>query len=227
MRLVRKLTLLAALAMAATALMAPTAFGQEPLAHDQTPELQAGIEPGNDPCPAVVVHGGGGGVEGGCRLHITGTNIQFIVHLAGGMEVITSTCNIEFSARLDSAVEGFLTHVEMVAPVGFECHRRPCGVVMSGDEGRPWAVSASEVGAGDEFLRVLLCVRDDAGNEAHCEVDLAMTQPVNHRYTFATPPGDATCHGTPRELNGSWNVEGMLEITGEGQFEQQVEINHI
>jgi hypothetical protein len=213
------------LAIAATALMAPTALAQEPLAHDQTPELQAGTEPGNQPCPAVVAHGGGL-TEGGCVLHVTGTNIQFIVHTAGGMEAITSTCNMEFTARLDSAVEGFLTHVEMVAPPGFECHRRPCGVVMSGDEGRPWAVSASEIGAGDEILRVLLCVRDDVGNEAHCEVDLDFTQPVDHRYRLATPAGGASCHGVPREINGIWNVEGTPEITGEGQFEQQLEINH-
>jgi hypothetical protein len=225
MRLVRKLTLLAILAIAATALTAPAASGQEPLAHDQAPNLQAGTEPGNDPCPAVVAHGGGV-VEGGCRLHIAGTGIQFIGHLAGGMEVITSTCNIEFTARLDSAVEGFLTHVEMADSMGFECHRRPCGFVAEGDEGRPWGFYAKEVGAGDENLTALLCVRDQNGNEAHCEVDFDLTQPVNHRYTMASPAGGSSCHGVPREINGSWNVEGMLGMTGEGQFEQQVEINH-
>lgn len=227
MRLVRKLTLLAILAIAAMALMAPTAFGQEPLIHDQNPQLQAGVEPGGQPCPAVVVHGGAPPTtEGGCVLHVTGTNIQFIVHGAGGVEVITSTCNVEFVARIDSSVEGFLTHVEMVDTPGFECHRRPCGVLMSGDEGRPWAFFASEVAAGTERLTALLCVRDQAGNEAHCEVDLGMNQPVNHRYTFATAVADSTCHGTLREINGSWSVEGVPEITGEGQFEQQVEINH-
>jgi hypothetical protein len=225
MRPARKLMLLAVLAITATALMAPTALAQEPLAHDQTPELQAGTEPGGNPCPAVIAHAGGP-TEGGCVLHIAGTGIQFIGHLAG-MEVITSTCNIEMVARLDSSAEGFLTHNEMTDPVGFECHYRPCGVVMSGDEGRPWAFYASEVAAGAESLTALLCLRDQAGTEAHCEVDLGMTQPANHRYTFATPAGDATCHGAPREVNGSWNVEGQLGITGEGQFEQQVEINHI
>lgn len=225
MHLVRKLTLLAVVAMAATALMAPTAFAQEPLVHDQNPELQAGVEPGNQPCPAVVV-GGGGALMGGCILHIVGTNIQFIGH-AAGIEVLNSTCNIEMVARLDASVEGFLTHNEMVDGVGGECHYRPCGVVMSGDEGRPWAFFASEVAAGTESLTALLCLRDQAGTEAHCEVDLGMTQPVNHRYTFATPAGGATCHGAPREVNGSWGVEGQLGITGEGQFEQQVEINHI
>lgn len=225
MRLVRKLTLLATLAIAAMALMAPTAFGQEPLMHDQNPQLQAGTEPGNNPCPAVVAHGGGV-VEGGCRLHITGTGIQFIVHMAGGAEAITSTCNIEFVARMDSAVEGFLTHVEMADSGGFECHRRPCGFLMVGDEGRPWGFFAREVGAGVERLVALLCVRDQMGNEAHCEVDLGLTQPVDHRYTIASAAGGSTCHGAPREINGSWSVESELEITGEGDFEQQVEINH-
>ncbi|HYJ00391.1 MAG TPA: hypothetical protein VEX36_12050 [Thermoleophilaceae bacterium] len=217
--------MLAVVAIAATALMAPSAFGQEPLMHDQNPQLQAGAEPGNNPCPAVVAHDNNV-VEGGCRLHIAGTGIQFIGHLAGGMEVITSTCAIEFTARLDSAAEGFLTHVEMADSGGFECHRRPCGFLAVGDEGRPWGFYAKEVAAGDENLTVLLCVRDQNGNEAHCEVDFDLTQPADHRYTIASPAGGSPCHGAPREINGSWSVEGMLGMTGEGQAEQQVEINH-
>lgn len=224
MRLVRKLTLLAILAIAATALMAPAASAQEPLVHNQMPGLQAGLEPGNQPCPAVVQFAGGG-TAGGCRLHITGTNIAFVGHMIGG-EVINSTCNIEVVARLDASVEGFFTHAEMTdAPIG-ECHRRPCGFVPNGFEGRPWSFFATEVAAGVERLTALFCVQDDLGNQRHCEVDFGLVEPMNHRYGLNVPAGGATCHGAPRELLGTWGVEVDPGQTGEMEAEQQVEINH-
>lgn len=224
MRLVRKLTLLAILAIAATALMAPAASAQEPLLHDQTPGLQVGTEPGNQPCPAVVLLLGGG-TSGGCLLHITGTNVAFIGHMVGG-EVVGSRCNIEVTARIDAAAEGFFTHAEMTDPPMGECHRRPCGYVEGQFEGRPWAFSASEVAAGVEALTVLFCVQDDMGNQRHCELDFGLVQPVNHRYGLNVPAGGGSCHGVPREMTGTWGVEGDPGQTGEMEAEQQVEINH-
>jgi hypothetical protein len=43
---------------------------------------------------------------------------------------------------------------------------------------------------------------------------------------ISSAAGGSPCHGAPREINGSWDVEGMLGMTGENQAEQQVEINH-
>jgi hypothetical protein len=226
MRLVRKLTLLAILAIAATALMAPAASAQEPLVHVQNPGLQAGLEPGNQPCPAVVQFAGGG-TAGGCRLHITGTNIAFVSHMVGGVEAINSTCNIEVTARVDASVEGFFTHAEMTnAPAG-DCLRRPCGFVPGGFEGRPWSFYGQEVAAGLEALTVLFCFEDAPGNQVHCEIDFRLVQPVDHRYGLNVPAGGAQCHGAPRELAGTWGVESDLGMTGEGELEQQIEINHI
>ncbi|HYJ00390.1 MAG TPA: hypothetical protein VEX36_12045 [Thermoleophilaceae bacterium] len=224
MRLVRKLTLLAILAIAATALMAPAASGQEPLIHDQVPGLQASGEPGGNPCPAVVQFAGGG-TAGGCRLHITGTNVAFVSHMIGG-EVINASCNIEVVARLDSSVEGFFTHAEMTDSLIGECHRQPCGYVEGQSEGRPWSFYAKEVAAGVEALTALFCVQDDFGTQRHCEVDFRLVEPMNHRYGLNVPAGGATCHGTMREMLGTWGVEADPGQTGEMEAEQQVEINH-
>jgi hypothetical protein len=225
MRLVRKLTLLAILAIAATALMAPAASGQEPLMHDQMPGLQAFSEPGGNPCPAVVQFAGG--TAGGCRLHITGTNVAFIGHMVGGVEAVNARCTIEVTARVDASAEGFFTHAEMTdSPMGV-CNRQPCGFVEGQLEGRPWAFYAKEVAAGVESLTALFCVQDPAGTQRHCELDFGLVEPANHRYGLNVPAAGGSCHGVLREMTGSWGVEVDPGQTGEDEAEQQVEINHV
>jgi hypothetical protein len=241
MRIARKLTLLAMLAVAATALAAPPAFAQvEPELHTSvsrliaTHEIHAAMDTA---CPAVmptptpvlspVV------TSGGCRQHYTASNVALTSHLsAGGVEVAVSTCNLEFDMRIDTAVEGWISHQELTGPPNL-CTRKACAqAAPPTSEGRAWTVylQESEVpGVGPvERMVVLLCTEDLASpGPSHCEVTIPMSQAAPHRYRFTA--ADVSGHGTafPHcELTGTFDQEAVLQNTGENQLEQNVEIRH-
>jgi hypothetical protein len=246
MRIARKLMLLAVMAIAATALAAPSAFAQsEPLAHDQTPNVRvfqevAGVDP---VCPAVSPASPPGSgtfaTSGGCRVHASAPNVVLRAHVFG-VESVDSTCNVEFDMRVDGAGEGYLTHHEFTQGTQGTCERRACdqseappfpptpGVAQS--EGRPWRYHGHEEGPGNEVVTALFCIQERSelnGPRTHCEVSLALTSPTLHRPRVTG--NDSACHGTAGfrgEVTGVFNVEAVPGTTGEGQLEQQVEILH-
>jgi hypothetical protein len=240
MRIARKLTLLATLAIAATTLAAPTAFAQtEPESHNQTPRIlvQQEVHAANDincplvtpsPPPAVSPTV----TAGGCRIHASGLAIALSAHLsAGGTEVPVSTCDVEFDMRTDAAGEGWISHQEFTG--GAACTRRACGqVTPPTGEGRAWTSHLLETevaGQGPrETKTALFCTEAlDGSGASHCETTIPLSQTSTHRYQFNVV--DASGHGTafPHcELNGTFNQEAVLGTTGEGQLEQNVEIRH-
>lgn len=241
MRIARKLTLLAMLALAATALAVPSAFAQEtePELHNQAPRLNVVQEVHNaiDPaCPAVTPSPPPNPsplvTAGGCRLHFSAPDIVITAHLsAGGTEAVVSTCNYEFDVRLDSAGEGYIAHQEFTQGAVGTCSQRACGqVTPPTSEGRAWSVHLRETEpAPREVITALFCTEPIAGGSppAHCEVTVPMTQPTLHRYAFNAV--DVSGHGTffPHcELNGNFTSEAVLGNTGEAQAEQNVEIRH-
>lgn len=238
MQLARKLTLLVMAAMSLAALAAPQALAQEPEAHDQTPNLEGRVEPGGTLCPPVTPSPapapGPTTTTGGCRVHIGGRNTVIVGHIFA-MEFTDTTCDIEFDARLDGSVEGYLTHVEMTQGTLGTCTRRPCGSSPT-MEGRAWSTYAhEELNPPKEVLTLLFCVWGTADmTNTHCEVDIPFTEteggvPTNHRYHFT--PNDAACDGVAGfrgELTGEWKTEMVTApLNGEGQSEQQIEINHV
>jgi hypothetical protein len=240
MRIARKLTLLAMLAIAATALAAPTAFAQvEPELHNQTPRIivQQEVHAANDincplvtpsPPPAVAPTVTGGG----CRLHVSGPAIALSAHLsAGGTEVPVSTCDVEFDLRVDVAGEGWISHQEFTG--GAACTRRACGqITPPTSEGRAYTVYMQETEVAGQGPReqavVLFCTEAlDGSGASHCEITVPLSQTATHRYQFNVV--DASGHGTtfPHcELNGTFNQEAVLQTSGEGNLEQNVEIRH-
>jgi hypothetical protein len=244
MCIARKLTLLAMLAIAATALAAPSAFAQvEPLAHNQTPllivqqEVHGAVDancplvtPSPPPVPGPLV------TAGGCRSHASAPNVELFAHLsAGGTEVLISTCDVEFDIRIDAAGEGYLSHQEFTQGTAGVCTRRPCGqTAPPTSEGRAYSFFLRETEpAPTERGTVLFCTEAiDGTGASHCEITVPVTEPTPHAYRFTA--ADASGHGAifPHCELGSaaspdlFNTEAALGTTGEAQAEQELEIRH-
>jgi hypothetical protein len=243
MRLARKLALLAMLATAATALAAPSAFAQtEPELHTSLSRLVViqevhaatdaactAVMPTPPPAPSPVV------TSGGCRLHVSAPAVVITAHLsAGGAEVVTSTCDVEFDVRLDMSGEGWISHQELTQGATGTCNRQVCGQpTPPTGEGRAWTIyfQESEVaGVGPrENAVILFCTApfSDPVAANHCEVTIPIAETTLHRYRFTAT--DASGHGTafPHcEWNGTFDQEAAIGMTGEGQLEQNIEIRH-
>jgi hypothetical protein len=237
---IRNMRLLMLMAIAAIAVAAPSAFAQtEPLVHNQAPRLivQQEVHGATDAnCPDVVpatppimspmV------TSGGCRLHVSGMDIIFTYHQVGGTEVVAATCDLEFDLRLDASGEGWITHQEFTGPTCVDGGRRwACGQqAPPTDEGRAWSayLHESEL-APRERLTAMLCTVPNPPQftPQHCEIRIPVTEPTPHRYRFTM--ADASGHGGtfPHcELDGTLDVEAVLQTTGELQAEQRVEIRH-
>jgi hypothetical protein len=243
MRTARKATLLAMLAIAATALAAPSAFAQtEPELHPQAPRIAASQEihgAADAACPAVTpnppVAVSPTSTAGGCRMHITAPNVVLTAHLsAGGTEVTVNTCNLEFDRRIDPDGEGWISHHEFTQGAVGTCTRRACGqLTPPTSEGRAWTVYLQETevaGQGPrESMTFLFCTENlDGTSPAHCEITIPMSQLSLHRYRFTA--NDVSGHGTafPHcEWTATFDEEAVLGTTGEAQAEQRVEIRHI
>ena len=240
MRFARKLTLLAMVAMAATALTAPSGFAQEtePELHNQAPRLIAAQEvhaAADAACPAVVptppVAVSPTVTSGGCRVHVASVGVvPLTAHLsAGGTEVVVSDCTIEFDLRIDAAAEGWMSHQEYTGGAG--CTRQACGQpTPPTGEGRAWSFHMAEVEppARTERFTFLFCTEPiGQSSPSHCEITFAVNQPSTHRYRFVA--ADASGHGTffPHcEYSATFEVEAALGTTGEAQAEQNIEIRH-
>jgi hypothetical protein len=244
MCIARKSMLLAMLAIAATAMAAPSAFAQtEPLAHNQTPllivqqEVHGAVDancplvtPSPPPNPGPLV------TAGGCRSHISAPNLEWSAHLsAGGTEVLISSCNVEMDLRVDAAGEGYLSHQEFTQGTTGTCTRRACGqTAPPTSEGRAYSFFMRETEpAPTERATILLCMENlDGTAPAHCEFTVPVTEPTPHAYAF--PVADASGHGAifPRCEFGSaaspdvFATEAALGTTGEAQAEQEIEIRH-
>ncbi|HYJ00274.1 MAG TPA: hypothetical protein VEX36_11455 [Thermoleophilaceae bacterium] len=243
MCIARKLTMIAMLAIAVTALTTSLAFGQgeEPRLHNQTPRLIVAqeVHAANDlACPMVTpsppVEPSPLVTAGGCRLHFSGTNFVFGAHLsAGGTEVVIMVCNVEFDARIDSAGEGWMTHQELTPGTTGTCTRKVCGqVTPPTSEGRAWTFYLQETevaGQGPrESAGMNVCTQAlDGTDTRHCNITVPFGQASPHRprFTANDVPGDSTfflyCEHT-----GTFDSEAVLGTTGEGQLEQNVEVRH-
>jgi hypothetical protein len=243
MRIARKWMLLAVLAIAATALAAPSAFAQtEPELHNQGARIAASQEihgAADAACPAVTpnppVAVSPTSTAGGCRIHASGPNVALVAHLtAGGTEVTVGSCNVEFNLRVDPDGEGWISHQEFTPGTVGTCSRRSCGqLTPPTSEGRAYTAYMQEreiAGQGPrEEAVVLFCTENlDGTSPGHCEITVPMSSPALHRYRFTAQ--DVSGHGTlfPHcELTGVFDQEAVLGTTGESQAEQNVEIRHV
>lgn len=242
MRHARKLALLAILAITGSAVAAPSASAQsEPLAHNQTPQLIAGQEVHGAPdlaCPLVTPSPppmpGPTTTGGGCRFHVTGTDIVFYGPIAGGgMETVLHICGMEFDMRMDSAGEGYLSHMEITPnSQGGLCTFKACRPNdPPTSENRAWSVFLREVeGPPNEAITFLMCIKEPPFTglqQLHCEFTLPFYTLSPHRYSFsASSTVGHNAAGWPCKISGSFFTEASLGVTGEGQAEQSPEIRH-
>jgi hypothetical protein len=246
MRVVRKLTLTAMLALAATAIAAPLGFAQtEPLIHNQIPQIIVQNEiPGSQDqnCPAVMptpaTNPAPTGTLNGCQSHAAGSSVELVAHLtAGGTEVIISNCDVEVDIRVDAAGEGYFVHQELKPPTDGgmgTCTRRPCMTNPPINESKAWSFYLRESEpAPRERMTVLFCLEDLTGaNDSHCEVTTPVTEPNQHLYRVTYH--DVAGHGSsfPRCELGSvtqpaaLDLETLLAPFTEGGVEQALEIRH-
>lgn len=244
MRLARKLMLLAAIAIPALALMAPSVLGynSEGLPHDQAPRLIVqqevhaatdvacpAVTPSPAPVPSPLV------TSGGCRLHLLGQGIDFHAHVTAGVESIISRCDVEADVRIDSTGEGYFTHQELTpTPIGF-CSRTACQqATPPTGEGRAWDFylreTAPQAGRRSEHAVIVFCLETQSTPSTllHCEYTIDVAEYSTHRPEIAQ--NDVEGHNSPAvprcEFNGTLKIEQPLGLTGEDQTEQNIEIRH-
>ena len=242
MGIVRKLVMLAMMAVAATALAAPSAFAASASQHDgasfepelphTAPELQIREETSNFLCPAVTPAAGTVPsphiASGGCKGHVRGNAIRFVGHLSTGAEFVVFTCDIEFEVRIDSTGQGWITHQELTDVTPLSCPRHPCPELpepIEPAETKAWGISLREVGpvAPSATATLLLCLsqRDDEhGPQLHCELEVPFTETeagvaTNHRYHFNANPNDPVTGGIPCHSASRSSTEILGEFNTE------------
>jgi hypothetical protein len=228
---IRKLLLLAVMAIAATVISVPAAFGQSEN-HETLEYLQ---EASAQHCPAVskpTAHT----VSGGCLIHATSEGgVELRKHVFG-VETHLTSCSNEFHGRVNEDAEGFIIN-QVLSGAG--CARQPCKEAgqagatpwpAHGDEAHRVSPPAGETGVLSvanhrEVMTSSLCIEPIGGGaDETCEVDFPANQVGG---THAGEYGDAaelTSHGTGGfrcEVVGHWNSE-----TG-GAGESSVVVSHI
>jgi hypothetical protein len=217
MRFARKLFLLAAMAVAAMALAAPSASAQV----EVTNEL-------GQHCSAVTKVGHH--VEGGCELHIVneGQHVELIQHpVSGGPDVIVADCDNEFRAHIGEDGEGWIDEIEISLGETPSCNTaiRECrsGDPEAGGEDEPWHIQIEENGPGTEHANVEICLfvqpafPSHAGSfdlTGHVEIDLTTVDGVlqsaeaeDTTLTEQSPP--PAILGAQDEIDGHWHVEPL------------------
>lgn len=207
MRNVRKLLLLAAMALAAVGLSVPAAFGQVQENHE-TLEILDGQ--GNH-CPAVnmATH------SGGCLIHATSeTNVELRKHVFGIESHITS-CTHELWGRSNEDAEGWITSHNFIG--GPSCVRQPCKVSgvsqewpAHADEGHVVGVDGETGVPAGEWGTVTFCVEPvGGGTDESCEIDIPANQAGAGLAEFGqvTEMAGHGFSGFRCELIGHWNTE--------------------
>lgn len=197
MRIGRKLMLLAVMAIAAMAAVAPNAFGQSV---EVTDEATAGAH-----CPTLAA--------GGCTAHGSSTgNVVLTAHIFG-IESTVTTCTNEFDLVTDEDGNGRLQNQVLAGP---NCTRQPCQV--SGAT-QPWPGVASEPANGQLRLTVNFCVEPiGGGTDTTCELEVPFRSTGDHDYEFGNVGGtEIPCHGTAGfrgEVTGHWisEIDSTLEV---------------
>lgn len=224
---IRKLLLLAVMAIAATVVAVPAASGQLQENHETLEYLQESI---GTHCPAVskpTAHT----VSGGCLIHASSeAGVELRKHVFGVESHLTS-CQNEFQGRVNEDAEGFIINQALT---GASCQRQPCKEAGQA-QGTPWPAHGDEAHkatvpkAGEtgvpsiaghrEVLTASLCIEPIGGGaDETCELDFPANQVGG---THAGEYGDAAelaSHGVGGfrcEVVGHWNSEtgGAGEIS--------------
>jgi hypothetical protein len=203
MRLARKLMLLATMAIAAMALAAPSAFGQN--------DVEVTNEATGAHCGTLATTP--------CSAHGVSTGSVTLTAHVFGAESVQTVCNNEFTLQTDEDGNGRLINQNLS---GASCTRQPCR--DADNNVLPWNGTGAETAVGVLRLTVNFCVEPiGGGSDTTCELEVPIKHSGGHAYEFGTKdakgnPVEIACHGTAGfrgEVTGHWVSEGTtsgLEI---------------
>jgi hypothetical protein len=248
MRDIRKLVLLAVMALAATAIAAPAALAQSNPENHETLELRNKATGAH--CPAVTkptAHT----VAGGCFTHTKSQGEwEFRKHVFG-IESHFTSCEVEFYERLNEDGEGYMLHQSFSHP---SCVRRPCQEPSPETEPTPWPAHLDElhkpgvngetgltspIGGHTEILTFNFCVEPiGGGTDETCEIDVAFNQTATpSQYEGGGAGSEMASHGISGfrcEIVGHYITEhipvgqqGREENLVGGQQEGEITITHL
>ena len=205
MRIARKLALLLAMAIAATAFAATNASAIEPI---------VGIaEEDGDLCTPDP-----------CTVHVIGESSLRAFHA-----FTISTCSDEFKADINANGTGEVTlWTGINHPVDGPCTREMCTDPDPAGVPEHWPIEGTEeTGENEATMLVEFCLTpsESHGNpESRCEVPVHVTEELtnNHHYFFDVFH-ECDIDGTPVEVAGNWETEAEPHDPAEGD---EIEIIH-
>ena len=178
MRIARKLMLLATMAMAAMALMAPSASATDP-------NIQIVDESGT-PCPGVQRDAPESAhtVSGGCFIHAEG-EVRYFLHIFG-IESTEAICRVEFEGRIQANGEGYITAVTETPhpPEDEQCNDatvEECTEAQSNVHGNefPWHGTGEEIDTGVVEAHFDVCLDPAEAGECFGEFVVNVTDEEN------------------------------------------------
>lgn len=238
---VRKLLLLAMIALAAMAIGAPTTSGQVAEDHET---LEITNEETGLHCPAVNPDHT---VDSGCLVHASSEAGVILRKHVFGIESTITTCNVEAWGRVNEDAEGYALHIQLS---GAGCQRQPCKPA-GGGEPNEWPAHGDEahsvdpprgetgtvpIGTKDEIMTITFCIEPiGGGTDETCEIDAPVAETaISHQYEFgqvAELPGHGV-GGFRCELVGHWltetdHTDQWLENDPTKQAEDAIEATHV
>ena len=194
MRFVRKLLLLAAVAIAAMALSASTAAAINP------------VEVVDNGVHCEPIDASGHEATGGCHLQALSLGpIHLEVHSAG-IETTGPACENDFEVLLDEYGEGYVQHF-VIFPGDPECGTgvRACREVEAhGTSNGPWRVHIEEAGPGLENAIVTVCVVLPGGLRCEGPVNVAVSHDAEQYFAEVTDQGIPCAPGVRAEFTGHY-----------------------
>jgi hypothetical protein len=142
----------------------------------------------------------------------TDTVATLTAHLMSGVEVVTTQCNVEISARVGEDGEGEVFNQVMS---GTNCPSKPCEAASQGSgDGDPWPIHL-RTAPGDLNLHFVFCIEPSSGGgpQRDCELLLDVTDNGSHAYEVGA--NDAPCGGPPTPPGVR-----SIEADGHGHFEE-------
>lgn len=193
MRIARKLFLLCAMAIAATALMATTAVAQETA-------VEVVEEATHDHCDP-------------CFVEASSITPSEIVSHIFGHEELASTCVDTFEAEIYEDGTGHITDQELDDPPVGTCTQQPCAETAAEEE---WPITeAGELGPGLGHMDVRFCLspENDPETERHCDAEIEVVETGPHHYTLHTDQNCPITLGVSSEVTGEWEIhDNPIEI---------------
>jgi len=216
----RKFILMAVMALAAMAVVAPSSFAETeaPVSPSQVGSVS---DASGDPCGTVSRSGHT--ISGGCVVHASGAGAVLTSHTIFG-EIVGARCDNEFTGHIGTDGNGWIgineVEITEAAVNNLNCTHEEGGVQKCSEAdaaaiGHPgdWAISGFEDTAnGSVWLNVEICLENTSLGDVDGDLwvranttgnpgQVTSFSATDHRLREESVVGEA-------EFNGSWSIEG-------------------